>query len=211
MSALLIFILVIAWKQWPRMGRAGRVGITAACIAGLAGAIAASYWQGTAGSTGGTCGICAIPAASGPATAPSTRSATVTAAVASQPGGGPATEAVSAELVAFYFHRTVRCPTCLQIEEWARQAIEIRFAEEMASGIVEWRPVNIDEPANQHYEKEFGLRVQSLVMVRLANGERVTWKNLTAVWELVGDRAAFEEYVQTELRTLLYGQPGGEP
>jgi hypothetical protein len=145
------------------------------------------------------------------ATGPATQPAVVTTTVASQPSAESSAVATSPEVVAFYFHRTVRCHTCLQIEEWAKQAIESRFADEIASGIIEWRPVNIEEPGNEHYEKEFDLRTQSLVMVRLANGNRVNWKNLTAVWKLIGDRAAFEGYVQTELRTLLYGEDAGQP
>ena len=59
----------------------------------------------------------------------------------------------------------------------------------MANGIVEWRAVNIDQPGNKHFEKDFGLKVQSLVLVRLRDGQPAESKNLEAVWELLGDYA----------------------
>lgn len=214
MSALLIFVLVIAWKQWPRTGRAGRIGLMAACIVLLGGLIANSYWRGTPGLMGGTCGTCMMPVLPGPGTgpAPATRPATqpagTTAAVASRPSGESSAFATSPEVAAFYFHRTVRCHTCLQIEEWAKQAIEMHFAGELNGGLIEWRAINIEESGNEHFEKDYELTAQSLVLVRMRDGKPAEWKNLKSVWELVGDYGGFTEYVRTELSSFLSGASG---
>jgi hypothetical protein len=214
MSALLIFMVVIAWKQWPRMGRAGRVGIIAVCLAVLAGSIATSYWWDKTGSMGRTCGTCLMPVfpspATGPApaTSPATQPAVVTTTVASQPSGESSAVATSPEVVAFYFHRTVRCHSCLQIEEWAKQAIEEHFSAELGGGLIEWRPINIDEPGNAHFEKDYELTAQSLVLVRMRDGQPMDWKNLKSVWELLGDYGRFTEYVRTEVSSFLSGASG---
>lgn len=208
MSALLIFILVIAWKHWPRMRWAGRTGIVAACITVLGASVATSYWRDKSRSTGGTSGTCVMPARPAPATGPSTQPAIVTTTVAPQPAGDSSPVATSPEVVAFYFHRTIRCHSCLQIEEWAKQAIESRFAGEIAAGLVEWRPVNIQEVGNEHFEKDYELTAQSLVIVRMKDGQPAGWKNLKSVWELLGDYVRFTEYVQTEVSSLLGGASG---
>ena len=128
--------------------------------------------------------------------------------VASKSGDASSPVATSPELVAFYFHRTIRCHSCLQIEEWAKQAIESRFANEIANGLVEWRAINIQEPGNEHFEKDYELTAQSLVLVRMKGGRPAEWKNLKAVWELLGDYGRFTEYVQTEVSSFLGGASG---
>jgi len=112
------------------------------------------------------------------------------------------------KVVAYYFHRTIRCPSCLLIEEWAKQAIEMQFAIEMAAGILEWCPVNIDKPGNEHFEKDYQLSVQSLVIVGMKNGQVMQWKNLKSVWDLLSDSAHFTEYVQKEVSSF-FGDASG--
>jgi len=208
MSALLIFILVIAWKHWPRMGRAARVSFVAACIAALGGSIASSYWQVGAGLTAGTCGTCTVPVSPSPAAGPATQPVTPTTSAMSQPGAELPPVTMSPEVVAFYFHRTIRCRSCLDIEEWARQAIEMHFSGELAAGLVEWRAVNIEEPGNEHYEKDYELRTQSLILIRMKDGKPTEWKNLKSVWELLGDHARMTEYVRAEVLSFLGGASG---
>jgi hypothetical protein len=208
LAALLLFMLMIAWKHWAHMRWAGRIGIAVACIAVVGASVATSYWRGKLRSTGGTRGTCAMPALPSPAAGPSTQPVMVRATVASQPGGDSSQVATSPEVVAFYFHRTLRCHSCLQIEEWAKQAVESRFAEEIAAGLVEWRAVNIQEVGNEHFEKDYELTAQSLVLVRMKDGQPAEWKNLKAVWELLGDYGRFTEYVQTEVSSFLGGASG---
>jgi hypothetical protein len=107
--------------------------------------------------------------------------------------------------IAYYFHRTVRCPTCLSIEKQSQEAIEGAYTEELSAGRLEWRAVNIEEPGNEHFEKDFALQSQSLVIVEMT-GERVTrWKLLPQVWELVEDPYGFREYVVREVAAFLGG------
>ncbi|HPD31479.1 MAG TPA: nitrophenyl compound nitroreductase subunit ArsF family protein [Phycisphaerae bacterium] len=204
MSALLICMLVIAWKHWPRMGRIGRVGMIAVCMVVFGGSIATSYWQHTSGSTDGACGTYFTPILPPPATGPSSQPMMGAATVASQPVAESFVFEASPDVGAFYFHRTVRCHSCLQIEEWARQVIETYFGEELAGGLIEWRPVNIDEPGNEHFEKDYRLTTQSLVLVRMIDGRPAEWKNLKSVWEFLGDYAAMTEYVRSELSAFLH-------
>ncbi len=98
-----------------------------------------------------------------------------------------------------YFHRTLRCPTCLAIETLAQAAVHEHFADALAAGRVEWRAVNIELPGNEHFERELRLQSQSLVVLEFVRGEPVRWKILPEVWDLVEDELAFNDYIRREL------------
>ncbi len=133
-----------------------------------------------------------------PAAAPAESVAATEDSRSSRPAPEPA-----AKFVAYYFHRTMRCPTCLSIEKQAREAIETGFADELEDGTVTWQAVNIEESGNEHFEKDFELTSSSLVLVEMAADEVGRWKNLERVWELVDDSFGFQEYVWTELAEFL--------
>jgi hypothetical protein len=109
----------------------------------------------------------------------------------------------SAIVIAYYFHRTTRCHTCLAIEDLSKQTIENLFGEELAEGKVEWRPVNIEQKGNEHFEEDYKLSTQSLVLAKLVDGKQTDWKNLDDVWDLIGNQEAFIKYVQEELSKFL--------
>lgn len=107
------------------------------------------------------------------------------------------------KLVAYYFHRTQRCRTCLTIEAYAEEALRDGFADAFESGELEWQAVNVEEPQNERFVEEYGLTASALVMIFLENGEQTQWKNLERVWELVGDEPGFKEYVRDEALAYL--------
>jgi hypothetical protein len=107
--------------------------------------------------------------------------------------------------VAYYFHRTIRCPTCLSIEKQSQEAIELAYGGELSAGRLEWQSVNIEEPGNEHFEKDFALERQSLTLVELQGAEVQRHKKLERVWELVEDPYGFQEYVVTEVALFLGG------
>jgi hypothetical protein len=106
-------------------------------------------------------------------------------------------------LVVYYFHGQTRCPTCRTIENFSHDAVHASFAEELAQGKVVWRVVNYEQPENGHFATDFELLSSSIVLVRTADGKMMDWRNLERVWELVGNRDAFTEYIRNETRSML--------
>ncbi len=98
-------------------------------------------------------------------------------------------------VVATYFHRELRCQTCLQIESLARYDLTDVMANDVASGQLAWRLVNYEEAGNAHFAEEFELEGPSLVIAIEYGGEVVKWVRLDRVWDLYGDVEAFDEYV----------------
>ncbi len=106
-------------------------------------------------------------------------------------------------VVAYYFHGTSRCRTCLTIEAYADEAIRRGFPGELADGRLLWRVVNLESPENEHFVSDFGITTRSVVLVRMVDGRPDRWKSLDEVWTLIDDQAAFETYVQGEARRFL--------
>ena len=106
-------------------------------------------------------------------------------------------------LVVYYFHGETRCPTCRNIESFSHEAIETAFAGELAQNEVLWRVVNYEQPENSHFTTEYEIVSPTVVLVRRAARQVADWRNLTRVWELVGDRDALIDYVQQEARSML--------
>jgi hypothetical protein len=122
-------------------------------------------------------------------------------AVAALPKPTTVAEApASAGIRVYYFHGTTRCATCKTIEAYAHETVASAFAPELKAGSLEWTVVNVDEPANQHFMRDFQLYTRSVVVVDAKDPKR--FKVLDKVWQLVGDKAAFQKYVEQEIRAF---------
>ena len=108
-------------------------------------------------------------------------------------------------VVVFYFHGDKRCVTCMKLERYTRETVRDRFAGEVASGAVEFRAINVDEPANGHFVTEYELTTKSVVLVEIEDGERGRWLNLDRIWDLVGDETAFRRYIEEETARFIGG------
>lgn len=115
----------------------------------------------------------------------------------------PATPAGADQVVLTYFHRTLRCRTCLLIEDLAEFAVTQNLIEEMEAGTLVWRSVNVDRPEDAHFVADFGLETQALVLASYKGGRLQDWRKLEEVWDLHGDPAAFDVYVLEAVRAFL--------
>jgi hypothetical protein len=111
--------------------------------------------------------------------------------------------ATNTQVIAYYFHATIRCETCLKIERQAREAIERRFPVEVAEKRFVFQPVNYDKPENTHFLKDYKLPCPSLVLVRQKSGKDEQWKLLDKTWEHIENPVKFNEYVEAEAGKLL--------
>ncbi len=131
--------------------------------------------------------------------------ATVGAATAAEKPSAPAalTEGTNAQVIAYYFHGTTRCETCLKIERQAREAIERRFPVAVAERRLVFVPVNYDKPENAHFLKDYKLPCPSLVVVRQKGGKDEKWKLLDKTWEHIENPLKFIEYVEGEVEKMV--------
>ena len=106
-------------------------------------------------------------------------------------------------VVAYYFHGNKRCVTCRKIEAYTKEAIETDFAGQLESGKLEFYIINVDESPNERYVYQYRLTTKSVVLAE-CNGERPTrWKNLEKIWDHVGDKGIFMDYIREETSSFL--------
>lgn len=110
---------------------------------------------------------------------------------------------INSKMVVYYFHVTNRCNTCLTIEEYSREAIEQYFFKELKDEALEVRSINIEEPENTHYIREYSLYTSSLVIVVYKNGKLEKWKNLEKIWDYVKNKEIFYQYIKSEIESFI--------
>jgi hypothetical protein len=136
-------------------------------------------------------------------------SAALCAHAAEQAAKGPKKQASPAaaksthRVVACYFHRTVRCPTCKKISAYAEEAVKTGMAAELKSGKVQWVMIDFQDPENEKFTTAYDVTGPTLVIMDVNNGKVTAWKVAPKVWSLVGDQERFFKYVQDEVRAYL--------
>lgn len=106
-------------------------------------------------------------------------------------------------VVVYYFHRMLRCDTCLKFEAYTGEAIQAAFADGLNDGTLEWRVVNLDDPGSEHFVDDFRITESSVVAVEFRGGAQHEWANLDAIWGFVGDKPTFLSYIQSEVEARL--------
>ena len=104
---------------------------------------------------------------------------------------------------AYYFHGDFRCSNCYKIEKYSKEAIDKYFAKELTSGELEYEVINIDEKGNGHFAKDYKLYTKSLVISKIKGGREMEYKNLEKVWDYLGNKEAFYNYVKEETAKFL--------
>jgi MFS superfamily sulfate permease-like transporter len=110
------------------------------------------------------------------------------------------------KVIVFYFHGNLRCFTCNRIERLTKEAVEEAFGDEMKKGLLELNVLNVQEPRNNHFIKDYRLYTKSVIVSDILKGKEARWKNLQRVWELVRKDKAFKGYVQKEVEEYLQGK-----
>jgi len=112
-------------------------------------------------------------------------------------------ESVDDAVMVYYFHGDVRCPTCRAIESQAHETVESDFASQLESGEMVWKALNYEKPAGTELGQKFEIIQPVVVLARMNGGQIDDWKRLDEVWALVGDKAAFAEYIRNEVSRML--------
>ena len=107
------------------------------------------------------------------------------------------------KVYAYYFHGSARCPTCYKLEQYSKEAIETNFKDALASGKLEFKVVNVEDKGSEHYVSEYQLYTKSLILSLAKDGKEIKWINFNKIWEYVGDKQRFIDYVKSGIVDLL--------
>lgn len=100
------------------------------------------------------------------------------------------------------FHRTQRCWSCLTLGKLSEKTVSEKFANEVASGKVIFKAVNIELPENKEIVNLYQAGGSSLYTNAIKDGKNNIVQN-KKVWQLLSDEPAFINYLETQLRSLL--------
>lgn len=121
-------------------------------------------------------------------------------------GAEPGAPNGDSHVVAYYFHTTGRCATCVKIEELAKDVVERDFRDQVQSGRLAFRSVDVQFPENRHLIRQYQLVTKSVVLVEERDGKPVRWRNLDKVWQLVWSQQRYRDYIRTEVAGFLEGK-----
>lgn len=106
-------------------------------------------------------------------------------------------------VIAYYFHRTIRCVACITVEATTASVIENSFQQQIADGRLMWMRVNLDDRDGSEYEEQFDISGSALVIAKAGNGNQLRHKTLTKVWELLSKPQALSGYIEGEIKEYL--------
>jgi hypothetical protein len=107
----------------------------------------------------------------------------------------------------FLFHATQRCSTCIAIGKLSEKTVLEKFPEEVKSGRIVFREINIDLPENKELSKKFQAAGSALYINAIKNGQDKIEQD-TKVWRLTSDEVAFVSYLENKLNMIMSGSYG---
>jgi hypothetical protein len=114
-----------------------------------------------------------------------------------------AADAPKDRVVAMYFHRTERCPTCQKMGSYSEEAVKTAFAEETKKGQVAFHFIDFEDTKNARYTKAYNISGPALIVAKIADNKVASYKDLDEIWTKVRDKAAFVQYVQENVKAGL--------
>ncbi len=103
----------------------------------------------------------------------------------------------------YYFHSNTRCTNCRNVEAFAREAVESRFADQLKAGKIVWQAINYETPGNEHYVTDYEIVAPNLVLAIYKDGKQAKWMGLKEVVDEAGDKAAFMDLLHKRLCEFL--------
>ena len=95
-----------------------------------------------------------------------------------------------------YFHRTQRCVSCNDAEQYTRDTLDKYYANELQSGQISIQ--SIDYQLDKAMAEKYNVKVQGLKIITTRGGQR-NIKDVPEIWTYVKDRDAFMNFLKSVL------------
>jgi hypothetical protein len=105
------------------------------------------------------------------------------------------------KVIVYSVHMTFRCWECNQIEWLTKELLEKEFAEELASGKIEYR--SVDYMQDNDFARRYNIPSSTVVVVRFEGGREAGFDRLDEVWTKSRNREDFLAYVRGAIRSQL--------
>ena len=108
-------------------------------------------------------------------------------------------------VVVYQFHRRFRCPSCHELEELIRGTLESSYPEDLKSGNLIFRVVDLDAEGNEHFPKDYDFFYNTIIVVDVKKGKDSRFKNLEKLWEIYEDKEKASAFLRGEIDEYLTG------
>ncbi len=123
---------------------------------------------------------------------------------ASVPRDCPGKRGEKPHVAAYYFHRTLRCHTCVMMEELVRGVLERDFANQLENGQLLWGAFDYELPENKDLVKAYGVGDgPALILSRCESGKECDWRELAQVWEMTADSTRLIAHIHKQVSRFL--------
>ena len=110
-------------------------------------------------------------------------------------------------VLAIYFHRTQRCPTCLKMGSYTEEAVKKGFAQQVKAGTVEFHYIDFQNKKNAVLAKGYKVSGPALVVAKVKENKVKEYKDLEDIWTKVRQKPEFMEYVRQNVEAYLKTAP----
>jgi hypothetical protein len=97
----------------------------------------------------------------------------------------------------YYFHPTVRCESCINIENFTKELIESKYNKNPE---IKFIALNIEDTQNEHFRKDYDLKFSSVVLSEQKDYKEEKYKNLDSIWTYSSDKDGFFKYMDSEIK-----------
>lgn len=98
-----------------------------------------------------------------------------------------------------YFHATLRCHSCLTIEEFIKNTLLTKFNKNLEDSTMTMSSIDFQQPENEHFQDDYQFDVQTLIISKKVNDKEIKWKNLDKIWDYSDDFIKFQKYIEEEI------------
>jgi hypothetical protein len=105
------------------------------------------------------------------------------------------------KLEVFYFHATMRCTTCLAIEDNARKLLEKDFKNLLDNGTIKFQSYNVDEKVNKALIDKYQISFSTLLLIK-SDGTKTDFTD-NAFQYALSNPSKYESLLRTEIEKNL--------
>ena len=103
-----------------------------------------------------------------------------------------------------YFHRTERCESCLNAENYTRETLDKYFADQLKSGRISLRVLDMEKPENAALVQKFDAAGSALYLSILIQGAEFLYPN-PDIWFYTNNKYLFVDTLRKKLASLVGG------
>ncbi len=100
-----------------------------------------------------------------------------------------------------YFHRTERCTSCLNAENYTRETLETHFADQLKNGWMSLRVLDVEKPGNAALVKKFDAAGSALYLSVVIQGTEYLCPNQD-IWFFTTNKYLFVDSLRKKLASL---------